>query len=127
MSKTWSYKELREVSKYMRSKGFMTFDEMCEQLEDHEAKRQYYFAYLEEIAECKSYSSLLGALMKEFDLDQETARDIVNDWLLENNHSEDYGYGNCKYCRYDDNDEYSHPCDKCTDPTISKCFWEAKD
>lgn len=91
MSKTWSYKELREVSKIMKAKGFMSFDEMCDVLNDNEAKKQYYWNYLEELRR-SGIINMYGAvpyLMEEFGLDKQTAKDVLLDWM-ENYNSDDY-------------------------------------
>lgn len=83
MSKTWTYKELREVSKWMKEKGFMSFEEMCDVMNDHEAKRKYYWNYLEELRR-SGVTNMYGAvpyLMEEFDLDKNEAREILTDWM----------------------------------------------
>ena len=91
MSKTWSYKELREVSKWMKEKGFMTFDEMCDVMNDHESKRQYYWNYLEELRR-SGVTNMYGAtpyLMDEFNLSKEDAKEVLKDWM-ENYNPDDY-------------------------------------
>ena len=91
MSRSWTYKELREVSKVMKEKGFMSFEEMCDVMNDHEAKRQYYWNYLEELRR-SGVTNMYGAapyLMEEFDLDKNEAREILADWM-KNYNLDDY-------------------------------------
>ena len=91
MSRTWNYKELREVSKWMKEKGFISFEEMCDLMNDHEAKRKYYWNYLEELRR-SGVTNMYGAtpyLMDEFNLSKEDAREVLKDWM-ENYNPDDY-------------------------------------
>ena len=91
MSRIWTYKELREISKAMKAKGFMSFDEMCDMLNDNEAKKRYYWNYLEELRR-SGITNMYGAtlyLMEEFGLDKQTAIDVLSDWM-ENYNPDDY-------------------------------------
>lgn len=91
MSRTWNYSELKEASKWMKAHGFMTFDEFCDAMNDHESKRKYYWNYLEKLRR-SGITNMYGAapyLEEEFGLDHKEAIAVLSDWM-ENYNPDDY-------------------------------------
>lgn len=91
MSRSWTPEEINVVSKIMKDKGYMSYDEFCEALNDQETKRQYYWNYLEKLRR-SGITNMYGAapyLAEEFNLNLNDARDILLDWMY-NYNSKDY-------------------------------------
>ena len=91
MSRSWTPEEINVVSKIMKDKGYMGYEEFCEALNDQETKRQYYWNYLEKLRR-SGITNMYGAapyLAEEFGLEENEAKDILLDWM-KNYNPEDY-------------------------------------
>lgn len=94
MSRTWNKEELAAASKAMKAAGHMSYEEFCEALNkgDFEIKTtNKYWIYLDELRR-SGITNMFGAapyLMEEFELDSDTARAILLDWM-NNYNREDY-------------------------------------
>lgn len=75
----------------MKDKGYMSYEEFCEALNDQETKRQCYWNYLEKLRR-SGITNMYGAspyLAEEFGLDLNQAENILFDWM-KNYNPEDY-------------------------------------
>lgn len=91
MSRSWTPDELRTASKWMKEHGFMGYEEFCDALNDYEAKRQYYWNYLEKLRR-SGVTNMFEAvpyLVEEFNLDYDEARKVLKEWM-ENYNPNDY-------------------------------------
>lgn len=91
MSRSWTPEEIQVVSKIMKDKGYMSYEEFCEALNDQETKRQCYWNYLEKLRR-SGITNMYGAapyLAEEFGLDLNQAKNILLDWM-KNYNPEDY-------------------------------------
>ena len=91
MSRSWTYNELQQASKWMKDHGFPSYEEFCEMLRDHDAKRDHYWNYLETLRR-SGITNMFGAvpyLMKEFEVTKIEASQILKDWM-QNYNPDDY-------------------------------------
>lgn len=91
MSRSWTLEEIQVVSKIMKDKGYMSYEEFCEALNDQETKRQYYWNYLEKLRR-SGITNMYGAapyLAEEFSLNLNEAKNILIDWM-KNYNPDDY-------------------------------------
>jgi Cdc6-like AAA superfamily ATPase len=83
MSRSWTPEEIQVVSKIMKDKGYMSYKEFCEALNNQETKRQYYWNYLEKLRR-SGIINMYGAapyLAEEFGLNLDEAKNILIDWM----------------------------------------------
>lgn len=83
MSRSWTPEEIQVVSKIMKDKGYMSYEEFCKALNDQETKRQYYWNYLEKLRR-SGITNMYGAapyLAEEFGLNLDEAKNILIDWM----------------------------------------------
>lgn len=81
MSKSWTFEELQRASKWMKDHGYPSYEEFCQILKNHEAKREHYWNYLETLRR-SGITNMFGAasyLMKEFGVTQKEANQILKD------------------------------------------------